>query len=61
MGNACGAGAAPVKVGQGLLVLIKAMQAERAEGKAALQLIQTAAPAPRASEPGKGGRVDVTA
>jgi len=61
VGNACGAGAAPIKNGQALLVLKLAMQAEQSEGKAALQLIQTAAPAPRASEPGKGGRVDVTA
>ena len=52
------ASAAATQSSQSIAVLKMTMNAEKAAGKAALQLIQTATP--QGQEPGKGGAVDVT-
>jgi len=58
----CGAGSASVQTAQSLAVLKLAMQSQRREGDAAVQLLQAAGQVQQvAAEPGKGERVDVTA
>ncbi len=64
VGSNAGAQAAQVQHTQSLAVLQKVMSAQKLEGQAALQLIDSAqqAQAPRpAAEPGTGTVVDVTA
>ncbi|MBK8097350.1 MAG: YjfB family protein [Planctomycetes bacterium] len=56
--SACAACAASVHNAQSLAVLKQALDVQKQEGQAALQLIQTSTPVP---EPGKGAAVDVTA
>lgn len=45
----------------GLRMLGKAMQQQKVEGRAMLQMIEAADVPPPAQEPGKGTQVDVTA
>jgi hypothetical protein len=46
---------------QAILVLKQALDSQKLQGRAALQLIQAAQPVRGAPEPGKGAQVDVFA
>lgn len=60
----CGVGPTSVQSTQSLGMLQKVMQAQRQEGRAAVELIENSTPRPAvqgAPEPGKGKLVDVRA
>lgn len=63
MGSVCGASSASVQSAQGIAVLRRAMDLQKQEGQAVVQMLQTAGQVQQqaAPEPGKGSAVDVTA